>query len=112
MTARRWLLAFALLAHGCVAAGELADHPCPPGGTTLRYTTFGRDFMARWCVHCHGGANGYSSRALNTQEAVQASRARIFVTATTDNPSMPPGPADPPPAERAKLAEWLACGAP
>jgi hypothetical protein len=37
---------------------------------------------------------------------------RIFARAAGDNTSMPPGPDDPPEAERAMLAEWLACGAP
>ena len=34
---------------------------------------------------------------------------RIFVRAAATNDSMPPGPDDPPQAERDDLAEWLAC---
>jgi hypothetical protein len=39
-------------------------------------------------------------------------RERIYIRAAGSNDSMPPGPDDPPRAERDKLAEWLACGAP
>jgi hypothetical protein len=43
---------------------------------------------------------------------VQRHRTRIFARSAADNDSMPPGPDDPPEAEREKLADWLACGAP
>lgn len=106
-------LAAGLLAVGCVSIPEeLADHPCPDGGTTLTWENFGHDFMRSYCVHCHGGPNGYSSRALNTVEAVRVQRDRIFINSALDNTAMPPGPDDPPRDERVKLAEWLACGAP
>ncbi len=97
---------------GCLSTDDLADHSCPPGGTKLTYLNFGQDFMARYCVRCHGGPNGYSSRALNTQGAVQANLQRVFVNAAGQNRAMPPGPDDPSQAERDQLAEWLACGAP
>lgn len=100
----------AFLAAGC-AAEHIEDHPCPQDAQ-LTYDNFGKDFFARWCVHCHGGPNGYSSRAFTTVEAIRADRDRIFVNAADDNTSMPPGPDDPPEADRKKLADWLACGAP
>lgn len=97
---------------GCSSAPELSEAQCPPGGTKLTYANFGQTFLDGWCVRCHGGPNGHSSRALNTHDAVKASAARIYANATQDNPPMPPGPDDPSPEDRAKLAEWLACGAP
>ncbi|MBK7401743.1 MAG: c-type cytochrome [Myxococcales bacterium] len=106
-------LAFALLlVSACSGAPKLEDQACPPGGTTLTYANFGKAFVDGYCVRCHGGPNGYSSRALNTVESIRASAARVYTNATGDNPPMPPGPDDPTPEERAKLAEWLACGAP
>ena len=93
-------------------ADTMDQHPCPPGGTTLTYDTFGKGFVDAYCVRCHGGPNGYSSRAFTTVESIRASRERIYANAAAGNTSMPPGPDDPPKAERDKLADWLACGAP
>lgn len=96
----------------CSGAERLEERDCPPGGTALRYEGFGEPFFERWCVPCHGAPNGASSRAFTTVEAIRADAERIFVNAAGDNTSMPPGPEDPPRAERERLAEWLACGAP
>jgi hypothetical protein len=97
---------------GACGSSKIDDHPCPPGGTTLTYVNFGKAFFDAYCVYCHGGANGYSSRSFTTVESIRGARDRIFVNAADDNTSMPPGPDDPPEAERRKLGEWLACGAP
>ena len=105
---RRFLLVALLF--GCSSPPAIEDHPCPPGNT-LTYENFGKDFFESYCVRCHGGPNGYSSRALNTLESVRASRERIFANSTGDNPPMPPGPDDPPEHLRQDLANWLACGA-
>ncbi len=103
--------ALAALLPGCVDIDEMATSPCPPQGTQLTWDNFGKGFMGQWCVTCHGGPNGYSSRALNTREAVQANLQRVFVNSAAGNTAMPPGPNDPPRSERDRLAEWLACGA-
>jgi len=108
---KRGILLLAAVLVGCNAE-TLDDHPCPPGGTTLTYENFGRQFFDLNCVYCHGGANAYSSRSFTTVESIRASRDRIYVNAAGDNTTMPPGPYDPPLEERNKLAEWLACGAP
>ena len=102
---------FSVVTSSCVDFDVMADHPCPPSGTTLTWDNFGNDFMAQWCVACHGGPNGYSSRALNTLESVQANRERVFANAAGRNVAMPPGPQDPSQADRDKLALWLTCGA-
>ena len=45
-------------------------------------------------------------------ESTRRSRGRVVPQATGIRPPMPPRPDDPTPQERAKLAVWLACGAP
>lgn len=104
-----WILSLLLV--GC-RAQTLDDAACPPAGTELTYENFGAPFFSAWCNHCHGGTQGYSSRSFRSHDDVRGDRERIFVVAAGDNVSMPPGPDDPPEAERQKLAEWLACGAP
>jgi uncharacterized membrane protein len=95
----------------------LDERVCPPEGTQLTYDTFGKGFMDAHCQSCHGkpskdrkGApGGYD---FSSVEDVRTYRSRIFSRAAADNTTMPPGPDDPPAAEREQLAEWLACGAP
>jgi mono/diheme cytochrome c family protein len=109
-------LAVALAA--CLPAAEvLDDHPCPPDGTELTYEGFGEPFLAGWCQGCHAAAapdrRGAPAHVTFDDPAeVRARAARIYVRAAAGNTSMPPGPDDPPADERARLAEWLACGAP
>jgi mono/diheme cytochrome c family protein len=105
-------LALAGLVASCSGADLIADHPCPPGGTAHTYETFGREFFATHCGSCHGGTNGYSSRAFNTLENIRAQRDNIFKNAADGNTAMPPGPDGIPAAERQALGDWLACGAP
>jgi hypothetical protein len=108
---KRLVLATFALLFGCSSAEKIEDHPCPQG-STLTYANFGQEFFAAYCVRCHGGPGGYSSRAFTTVESIRASKDRIYVNAAGDNVTMPPGPDDPSEDERKKLADWLACGAP
>ncbi len=114
-----YLLALALvsLLGACKTETSIEDYPCPPGGTKLTYDTFGQAFIGQNCQICHGQATDARKGApegydFGTLEAVRAKKDRIFARAAADNVTMPPGPDDPPEAERNKLAEWLACGAP
>ena len=109
------------LAIGLGACGDessgLEDYPCPEGGTKLTYDGFGKAFMGNYCQGCHGSTvkerNGAPpSYVFDTHDQVIAHEDRIFARAAGDNDSMPPGPDDPPDADRTRLAEWLACGAP
>jgi hypothetical protein len=109
-------IAFLLALAGCPYA-TIDSHPCPTGGTTLTYSNFGAPFMSRYCQGCHAsivsdrqGAPG--EFIFDNVEQIRAHRDRIFARAAGTNDSMPPGPVDPPLAEREKLADWLACGAP
>lgn len=111
MTLRTILLAAVVSQLGCQSA-TLADTPCPSEGTALTYRNFGEPFFNAYCNECHGGRDGYSSRAFPTVTRIREDRERIFATAAANNVSMPPGPDDPPATERERLAEWLACGAP
>lgn len=111
------LLLLAALA-GCPAAGggDLDEETCPPA-SELTYDNFGAPFLDANCQPCHASAaedrNGApSSVRFDTLDDVRSHRERIYARAAGDNTSMPPGPDDPPAAERAMLAEWLACGAP
>jgi uncharacterized membrane protein len=108
-----FVLLFALGA--CTSeALKLEDVECPDTGTELTYDSFGADFFAAHCNRCHSNASSGAPRAFNfdTHEDIRRHAARIFVRAAGPNTSMPPGPNDPPAAERDMLAEWLACGAP
>ena len=93
------------------------EHPCPPGGTTLTYASFGEAFIDGNCQRCHGAPSDHRNGAPSdynfaTVDDVRRFKSRIFSRAAADNTTMPPGPDDPPASEREKLADWLACGAP
>ena len=102
---------------GCKPYQELSDHPCPPQGTPLTYENFGATFLNSYCQSCHGGSAQDRKGApgdflFDTRDQVVRQRERIFVRSAAGNDTMPPGPVDPPLADREKLADWLACGAP
>jgi uncharacterized membrane protein len=110
-----WMAAV-LVAPACAHWTELDEVSCPPGGTTLRYRD-AAGFMAAYCNRCHSAPEGERSGAplgvvVDNYASVYNLRERIFLRAAADNTTRPPGPDDPPAAERAQLAEWIACGAP
>lgn len=117
MTSDRWLAAAAVLLLAACGAETIEEHPCPPEGTALTYEGFGEAFLDRWCQRCHGATGPAREGAplaydFGTRDAAEAWRVRIFVRAAYSNTTMPPGPDDPPEDDRAKLGEWLSCGAP
>jgi uncharacterized membrane protein len=125
---RSWRSAVFLALAACTGelAGDTADAgPAPPDApppvscddSVLRYSNFGEPFVLDWCRGCHsaGVPDGMRQGApegvdFDTHEQVATYAPRILARATGAIPSMPPagGPSD---AERAWLAEWLACGA-
>lgn len=111
---RRCLLLLLILTSfiACDPGTDISEFSCPPSGTELSYESFGAGFFQAYCVECHGGPNAYSSRAFVTVESIREQRDRVFINAAADNTYMPPGPDGPSEAERNRLAEWLACGAP
>jgi uncharacterized membrane protein len=101
----------------CKEESKLEDRTCPPEGTDLTYDNFGRGFIEANCQICHGKPSkdrkgAPSSYDFGSVDDVRRFKERIFARAAADNTTMPPGPDDPPEAEREKLAEWLACDAP
>ena len=111
-------IALALLLSSCaIAPLEMKDFPCPPEGTTLSYENFGRAFIDSNCNTCHAREASIRHGApesfqFDTLDDIHQRADRIFVRGAATNTSMPPGPSDPSPEDRDKLAEWLACGAP
>lgn len=103
----------ALLATACGSDGEATGSVCPPE-PTLSYENFGQAFFETNCTSCHG-PNGPESPNLSTLEQIQANRDGIDKQAAAGpdatNTFMPEG-ASVSDAERRKLGEWLACGAP
>lgn len=120
MRARKGISGLALLVAsiGCGSAYEqIDDYDCPPEGTALSYENFGAMFMTRYCDSCHAATASDRQGApgeyiFDSALQVRQHKARIFARSAATNDSMPPGPDDPPLAERENLAEWLACGAP
>lgn len=114
-----WFAALLLLSAPLACGGwtMLEDVTCPEQGTPLTYENFGKAFFASYCDSCHAADSTQRRGApiayiFDTHEAIVALKNRIFLRSAANNTTMPPGPDDPPQAERDKLAEWIACGAP
>jgi mono/diheme cytochrome c family protein len=93
--------------------GTATGSKCPDD-STLSYENFGQEFFQSHCLSCHG-ASGPQSPKLDTLARVRANAARIDSVAAAGpngvNTFMPQtGSVDT--ADREKLGEWLACGAP
>ena len=93
--------------------GDSTGSTCPTD-SALTYTNFGQAFMQSHCLACHS-ATGPESPKLDTLAQVQAAAGDIDRSAAAGpnavNTYMPDG-ASVDEAERRKLGEWLACGAP
>lgn len=110
----RWLAPLGLLALGCGSGpGDSTGSTCPTD-SSLTYTTFGQAFMTDHCLSCHR-AGGPESPTLSTLDQIRANKDVIDRSAAAGpnavNTYMPDG-SSVPEAERRKLGEWLACGAP
>lgn len=110
------LLVSLVLAAGSAAAckntGEATGATCPTGGTTLTYDNFGKAFMATYCNDCH---SGHDSPSLDTVALIRANASDIDRTSAAGpnaTNTVMPEDGSVPSAERTKLGEWLACGAP
>jgi hypothetical protein len=109
-----WGLA-ALFAAGCgeEGLGDATGSTCP-GDSTLTYENFGQAFIQTNCLACHA-KTGPESPKFDTVEQVRASAGDIDRAAAAGpkgvNTFMPED-GSVAEAERRKLGEWLACGAP
>ena len=97
-------------------ATALSERPCPDD-SELTYENFGEGFMLSWCNGCHSSVMPEGERQdaplasnFDDLDAVRAWSDRIWFRSADHNITMPPvgGPED---DERARLGEWLACGA-
>jgi hypothetical protein len=93
--------------------GDPTGSTCPED-SALTYENFGAAFMETNCLSCHR-AGGPESPTLSTLEQIRSNADEIDRAAAsgpdTTNTYMPDG-ASVATAERKKLGEWLACGAP
>jgi mono/diheme cytochrome c family protein len=107
-----------------VVAGLVATQACgglsPSGATcptdsTLTYDTFGKDFFNTNCLRCHSSTTKGQTPLFDTQDLIKASKTKIDEEAASGpkstNDTMP-NDKNIATSERAKLGEWLACGAP
>ena len=104
----------ALLLLGCGSGpGDSTGSTCPTA-STLTYANFGQPFMEQHCLSCHR-AGGPETPTLSTIEQIKANIDVIDRSAAAGpnavNTYMPDG-SSVDEAERRKLGEWLACGAP
>jgi len=104
--------AAALVACGS-GPGDSTGGTCPTD-STLTYANFGQAFMKEHCLACHA-ASGPESPKLDTLAQIQAASGDIDRSAAAGpnavNTYMPEG-SSVAEADRRKLGEWLACGAP
>ena len=96
---------------------SLDERPCPEN-STLSSENFGAPFMLTHCTGCHHSSLPASERAdaplemdFDTVADARTHAPRIWARAADHNATMPPL-GGPPPEERTRLGEWLACGAP
>jgi mono/diheme cytochrome c family protein len=102
-----------LAACGGDGPGDATGSTCPTT-QSLTYENFGKQFFQSHCLACHS-QTGPESPKLDTVEQIRASSGDIDRSAAAGpsgvNTYMPDGSAVDE-AERRKLGEWLACGAP
>jgi len=94
------------------AAGARGDAGASDGGAggacgALTYESFGKAFVASYCISCHGASSRQVK--LDTLPAIQAAKAQVKRAAVTSK-AMPEGGKQPTDEERAKLGQWLDCG--
>jgi len=109
-----FLLAGSLPLSGCGSGlGDSTGSTCP-ADSTLTYASFGQAFLQTHCLACHS-ASGPESPKLDDLGQIRANASDIDRAAAAGpsavNTYMPEG-GSVDEAERRKLGEWLACGAP
>jgi cytochrome c5 len=96
---------------------------CPPGGGTLTYASFGKQFFSDYCLSCHSSnvtglarMGAPADHDFDSYAEVELLIDHIDQKAakgpSSTNVDMPPSGKRPTEDERAKLGEWIACGAP
>ena len=113
----RFALALMVGALGLAACGDDLGDPTGstcPADSTLTYDNFGKEFVQSHCLACHSAA-GPESPKLDTLDLIRGHASDVDRAAAAGpsavNTFMPEG-SSVDEAERRKLGEWLACGAP
>ena len=113
-------------AQGATSATGTTNAACIANGWTgLTYSSFGQNFVASYCITCHGASSADRRGApagvdFDTLPGIQAHANRIDqlagmnIAGTVKNTVMPPSiaPAFPIDTERQQLACWIAAGLP
>lgn len=101
-------LLFALALSACTSTSSTgitsSDLTCD---SSLTYASFGSDFIATNCLSCHASKE---NPRLSTQTEVRANASRILDQAVYSDAM--PQDSSMANADRIKLGQWLACGAP
>ena len=102
----------AVAAAACGSSGTGAT--CPPN-STLTYDNFGKAFFEANCNRCHAAATKGQTPLYDNVQGIRANKTQIDEQAASGpdstNTDMPDD-GDIATADRKKLGEWLACGAP
>ncbi|MBS2013421.1 MAG: hypothetical protein JST00_11065 [Deltaproteobacteria bacterium] len=101
----------AIAGSACGTSGVATGATCPPN-STLTYTSFGQAFMQRYCTECHAGKERPDLDSLVNIRANIADIDRTSASGPNGTNTSMPEDKDVAATERAKLGEWLACGAP
>ncbi len=103
--------------------GQPSGAACPEN-STIDYENFGRAFMTAYCVRCHSSSLASSARNgapsdhdFDTLDSIQSMHlehidANAAAGPLSTNATMPASGPQPSDADRYRLGEWLACGAP
>ncbi len=98
----------------CGGEDGVATGSTCPSDSDLTYDSFGQAFFQTNCLVCHG-AKGPESPKFDTRDQIFANRSEIDKQAAAGpdgvNTAMPES-GSVSDADRRKLGEWLACGAP
>ena len=89
---------------GIAAESDAGADSC----ATLTYESFGKQFLASYCLSCHGGATPRGGFKLDTLAAVITRK--VGVKAQVLSGGMPMGNKKPSDEERARLGQWIDCG--
>ena len=108
-----WVLSAGLAACGGSGPGDATGSTCP-SDSTLTSANFGQAFFQTNCAACHG-SGGPQSPKLDSAATIRANKDNVDRSAAAGpsavNTYMPES-GSVAEADRRKLGEWLACGAP
>src|SRR4051812_31954498 len=115
MALRALILLALVVAVGVACGGASATGATCPPSSTLTYETFGKAFFEANCNRCHSASTKGQSPLYDNDGLIRANAKKIDEQAASGpdatNDQMP-NDGDIAKADREKLGQWLACGAP